>query len=156
MTQSIREAKTRIATVIGVDISYITPPDERRFEPITLGIALAGLLLYAFLKGMVEALGKKLGEAVGEALADAITSAVQKLIKSGPEEPDIETAVQELARAVSSLQISAAQLKPFADAVQTAVEEGLVRQHIPRKKAQRIAQEVRVSALTLKPASLGV
>lgn len=156
MTQNIREAKTRVAAVIGADITYLTPPDERRFEPITLGIALAGILLYAFLKGMVEALGKKLGEAAGEALADAITNAIHKLTTSGREEPDIETAVQELSRTVSSLQLTTDQLIPFADMAQSAVEEGLVRQHIPRHKAHRIAQEVRVSALNLKPASTEV
>ena len=152
MLRSILDAKTRVAGVIGVDITYITPPDERRFEPITIGIALAGILLYEFLKGMVGTLGKKLGEATGAALADAITQAIHKLITSGSEEPNIETAVQELSRSVSSLELTVDQLIPFADMAQSAIEEALVRQHFPRQKAHHIAQEVRASALNLNPA----
>ena len=153
MTEDIRQARKNIASEVGADISYFTPAEERRFEPVTIALTLGGIMLYEFCKAMVKKVGEKLGEAAGDSLGDAIVAAVKKTTAEPAEQGkpvEIEGAVRDWAKAVEAHRLTAEQIAEAADYVEAAIEKALVRQQkMPREKAHRIASRVRKEVLSL-------
>ena len=151
MSDNVREARKNIASEIGADISYFTPAEERRFEPVTIALTLGGILLYEFCKAMVKKIGEKLGEAAGESLGDAIVEAIKKAVAGGSEHADIESAVREWTKTVEAHRLTGAQMAEAADYVEKVIENALVRQQrMPYDRAHRIAHRVRLEVLRVK------
>ena len=75
MATSVIQARSKIASAIGTDIAYFTPPDEKRFIGEALMVAAAGAFLYAFVVTFAKKVGDKFGNVAGDYIASKIDEA---------------------------------------------------------------------------------
>jgi hypothetical protein len=54
----VQQAQVDVANAVGADLTYLNPPGERHFDPVTGLYAFAAGLLGAYAKGLIEELGK--------------------------------------------------------------------------------------------------
>jgi len=77
MIQGYDEAISEIQTPLSHNIMWFTPPEEKNFDPSTLVVTFAGLLVTSFLAGFVEEARKSAniaGKKTFRKLADATKS----------------------------------------------------------------------------------
>ncbi len=79
MDPSLKAARMEIASEIGADVGYFTPPDEKRFTGIETMLVVGGALLYGFLKGFAKKVGEKVGENIGSVFANYVGDKIEEL-----------------------------------------------------------------------------
>jgi NTP pyrophosphatase (non-canonical NTP hydrolase) len=141
MSQELRDARLAIASEI--DQTYFHPPAEKRLDPATLILTLAGILLYEFAKAMAKKIGSKLGDAAGDEIASEIARLIQSLKQGDTVDYDLDAATQELAQAIARHNPNREELEALANYIQRVVEIALTREGYPTEKAQRLASSVR-------------
>jgi len=148
MANTFRDARRSVASVLGADISYFTPPEERRFEPATVALALAALLICDFLR----AAAKKAGESVGSKAVDALVGDVSRSVQkagAGDRASDAEADARKAWVEMRTQGLGLAELTAVGDEVQAAMVEALKKQNLPTEKASRLAQAIRTAAFSL-------
>jgi hypothetical protein len=105
-------AMRKVASSIRVDTAYFAPPGEDRFDPVSLGIALGGILIGAFAKGFT-AQASKYAEDAGRATAVWLKERIDELFRE-PEEQSVELARAALEEELMAARAAAAQLDEIA------------------------------------------
>src|SRR3954452_19979827 len=69
------DAAKRIGVGLAADVTYFAPGDSKNFDPVSIAIALGGLLLGAFFKGVITELesgAESAGQRVGRWLRQRV------------------------------------------------------------------------------------
>ena len=156
MEATLRTAKLEIASEIGADIGYFTPPDEKRFTGIEAMALIATPLLIGFLKGLasklVEKVGEKIGGAMGEKIGEPIANFVAKEMDAlfgkdkASQDKLLEETHNEALQKVQTSRLSQADLQAIAAIVQSEMSKALS-QKMPARISERIVAKVREEAL---------
>jgi hypothetical protein len=105
---TIDAAMRNVAASIRVDTAYFAPPEQDRFDPITVTIGLGGLLVGAFCKGFVEQASKH-AEDAGRATATWLQDRIDRLFRE-PESVSVDTARAAAEREVAAARAAAERL----------------------------------------------
>ena len=148
MANTFRDARNSVASALGADISYFTPPEERRFEPATVALALAALLICDFLRAAAKKAGERVGSKVVDALAGDVSRSVEKA-GAGDRASDAEADARKAWTEMKTQGLGQAALTAVGDEVQAVMVEALKKQHLPPEKASHLAQVIRTAVFSL-------
>jgi len=152
MTNDLERARSAIAREIGPDVAEFTPAGEKHFVAEAALLAMGGVFLYAFFKGMVEktgeSLGKKAGEPLGNALGSFFGGVFKGLGKRDNAVPDaeVESARAEAAQAVKKSALTEEQINQIAQAVALSMAT-VLSQEADAGVSSRVAQRVKSEGL---------
>jgi hypothetical protein len=152
----VREAISVVAKGLGTDMAYFAPPQERHFDPLSVGVALGGILIASFLKGF-SAQATQDAEDAGRSTAKWLRDRIGALFARTPEEIEALTAeesAEQVVEAASEARATLANADPaptsaYLEAARAAIEAELLDYGMPKARAHRLSQSVRAEALTL-------
>jgi hypothetical protein len=145
VTTDVEESARAIGTEIGLDVSYLTDEDERRFDPITIATGAGLVLLGWFLDGVRDTLQEEVTGA-GSALTARLIAGFKRLFgKDEAPSPDEVAATAAEARAAAGDR-SPPEVASAVDSTTQGIVEYLLDQGMPEAKATRIADRVRDEA----------
>ncbi len=133
---------SEIADTIGADVAFLAPPDERRFDPVTVLLGLGGLLLTEFFRGFTAAAAgepERLGRESWGWLRDRVTELFGGV--RGEEANETRDAARQASTVVEHT--SPEEVLRYADLSQGLLEEFLIEEGLPRTKAVKLAVKVR-------------
>ncbi len=159
---NVEDAAFELQDALRDDFSYLQPPDEKRFDPVTVGFTIGLLLLTAVGNGIVAGIQEAVKDrtkAVVEAIIHAIKQRIQHSLKRAfdPKESSKEALDQQQKETEQSIiaaqgelrQISVDDPEKLASAIAQAVREGLQAQRLPQKPGERIEKVVHNQVLLL-------
>ena len=92
------ESLTILATRLGRDVPYFASPESAHFDPISVGIALAALLIGAYLRGFISEAEKQTESLGGESFI-WLRNGIRRLFSKSQEAPEnISSTVKQLAK----------------------------------------------------------
>lgn len=139
MDPKLEDARMEIASEIGADIGYFTPPEEKHFIGTGLAIGLGGVFLSAFFKGFVKTAGERLGRELGEYLLKQIDELFRK------DHPAQDQLLEDAKREAQGTIRKAGLTKEQIHSLAVAVEEDLAKvlaARAPSDVSARIAHKV--------------
>jgi hypothetical protein len=145
-------AMRNVAGSIRVDTAYFAPPGENRFDPVSAGIALGGILIAAFAKGFT-AQASKYAEDAGRSTAIWLKERIDELFRE-PEEQSVELARAAAEEELTAARAAAAQLDDLArekvrDETQSWLGTAIGEYGLSEKRATTIAERVASEAAAL-------
>lgn len=144
---------SEIASAVGVDVAYLTPPGESHFDPVSLSLGFASVMLIAFFTGFVDQSRKDSRDA-GMRTARWLRDRVAALFQSHPPSGPVET--RQAAKDAADVAAKAKQddAHHYSDSSQAILESFLLEEGFPKAKASTIAKKVRLEAdllMSVKP-----
>ena len=151
-----RDAADDLADALGVDLTYLQPPDEQRFDPVSVAVLVGLWVLHAAADGIRDGITeaardgtKDVLSTVGSAIKDRVPARVRDAFARTQSEPPTEDEYAETETALSAARAAVVSLDPdlsrrVPEAVAAAVREALLAQGLPPRAAGRVEQVLRV------------
>ena len=159
---NVEDAAFELQDALRDDFSYLQPPEEHRFDPVTVGFTLGLLLLTAIGNGIVAGVQEAVKDqtkTVVIAVGTAVKQRIQDYLKHAfePKEAGQQALDQRQKEAEQSITAAQGELRqlPIEDpdkldsAIANAVREGLQEQRLPQKPGERVEKVVRSQVLIL-------
>jgi hypothetical protein len=152
VSDDVERALTQMAGIIGPDVALFAPPEERRLDPLSVGIALAGVLVMSFLKGFQAQASQDL-EGAGRWTARWLTERIQtgfRHLKALSEK--VPGDVRELAEQArpTAVALTPSELSAYEHAVSVYLEKELIEEWaLPPAKAKAVLERARSVAIPL-------
>jgi hypothetical protein len=162
--EAVRGSLLAVAGAVGSDLAYFAPPEERHFDPISVGIAFGGLLIISYLKG-VRAEAEQDAEALGRETVKWFRGRVRRLFDrehAASADDEAASAVAEVRQAAAEAEAALAPLdfdllRRRAEATRRALEEELARTWgLSTARAAQLAAQVEKESWALLPGGAGV
>jgi hypothetical protein len=141
---SLESAIERIGQSLALDLTYLAPPGERHFDPISAAEGLGSLLVLTYLNAFCDGLRHRASD-LGESTASRFADSIERFFghDRAPDEPQLAD-LADTARGEARKQPSRA--ADVDDAVEHALINYLTSRHLPDEAAKRIAALVRDAA----------
>jgi hypothetical protein len=146
------ECLTVVSAALGRDMPYFVPAETAHFDPISVGVVLAGLMLTAYLRGFVNQ-AENQAEYLGSATFMWLRRSIRRLF-SKPQEIskdyiiELKNITKQSATRVE--QMPRTEVAQVSEEVRRILEDELsIVWHVPRSHASRITIVVRDQAIYL-------
>jgi hypothetical protein len=142
-------AAAAIGAALAWDLSYLAPPADRHFDPVSAAEGAGSIILMAYLGAFVDTIrhrAAQLGEKTANALIDRIGA-----FFAGTAPPSRGEVAQAMREARDAAAADSARAAESADAAEAAILQYLTGRHLPEAAAQDIAAIVRHEAAVEPP-----
>jgi hypothetical protein len=145
MIEGFDSAVLDIRGELADEIAWLTPADEKHFDPVTAIVTLAGVMLTAFLAGFTSE-AKKAAEGMGERTFQYLESRFKAFFagKPGALQDDLDALAQEAPKLAPS--VSRNDVLLYASQAEGHIRVFL-EANMPSDRANLLATEVRKAAL---------
>lgn len=143
MSDAARQIRNEVAKDIGANVAYLTPKDEKRFDPATV-LLVAGAAAIAFLKGVVTGAATTAGKLAGAALVTYVVDQFKEA-RGKDQEQQLAEMEAELKRLEEMVRADQAFRQTWGDGgeVEAALVAALRKEGFPPDIAERLAQRVK-------------
>lgn len=152
----LEQACEQLGAELSVDMYYLVPSEESRFEPLSVGVAVAEILVGAFAAGMLSGVTDRVAAAgasattwLGDRLGALFAREAGEEVADPARAQEVHTLLAQVEERLDGA--SAGDRERVAEAVQTALADELARQSMPPSTADRVA--IRVREITVEIAS---
>lgn len=146
--ESLNRTLTALAGDIGANVAYLEPDDSPHIDPVTVVIAVAGVLAHSFLTGFIEE-AKSRSQKAGAKTFDALDKRLVGVFagRTTVSQADVAAAAETAGTLRGSLPPDA--LDHAARSAEDLLAKELEAQGLPPPRARALAAEVRAKALAL-------
>jgi hypothetical protein len=139
--QDIQRATAAIGRELAWDLTYLSPAEQRRFDPVSIAEGAAAFLMMAYLRGFIDQISGRATK-LGERTADFLLDRIGALFRGDPPPtPDELSAVADQARDAARKDQEGT--GKALTATETQIVGYLLSRHMPEDTARAIAAMVR-------------